>query len=312
MREMNKGKAWRAGDTIGIIATSSPVDQELLPKAIAEVEALGYRVKVGETCKQSYGGYLAGTPEQRADGLNAMFADDEVDGILCLRGGYGAPQILPLLDYDCIAQNPKLFVGYSDITALHTVFGQNANLATLHGPMAASDLAHGLDDWSKSYLIRALSEPEPLGELINPPGEEIVCMVEGCASGPVVGGNLTLVAALMGTPYQLDTRGKLLFLEEIDEEPYRVDRMLTQMALGGLFEDCAGVILGTWTNCEPKKREGFSVWDVVQNIVVPYQKPTIWNIQIGHGAVNMALPFGVEATLDATARKLTIEESVTR
>lgn len=312
MREMNKGRAWRAGDTIGIIATSSPVDQELLPKAIAEVEALGYKVKVGETCKQSYGGYLAGTPEQRADGLNAMFADDEVDGILCLRGGYGAPQILPLLDYDCIAQNPKLFVGYSDITALHTVFGQNANLATLHGPMAASDLAHGLDDWSKSYLIRALSEPEPLGELINPPGEEIVCMVEGCASGPVVGGNLTLVAALMGTPYQLDTRGKLLFLEEIDEEPYRVDRMLTQLALGGVFEDCAGVILGTWTNCEPKKREGFSVWDVVQNIVVPYEKPTIWNIQIGHGAVNMALPFGVEATLDATAGKLTIEESVTR
>ncbi|MGG3885468.1 S66 peptidase family protein [Brevibacillus panacihumi] len=309
---MNKGRAWRAGDTIGIIATSSPVDQELLPKAIAEVEALGYKVKVGETCKQSYGGYLAGTPEQRADGLNAMFADDEVDGILCLRGGYGAPQILPLLDYDCIAQNPKLFVGYSDITALHTVFGQNANLATLHGPMAASDLAHGLDDWSKSYLIRALSEPEPLGDLINPPGEEIVCMVEGCASGPVVGGNLTLVAALMGTPYQLDTRGKLLFLEEIDEEPYRVDRMLTQLALGGVFEDCAGVILGTWTNCEPKKREGFSVWDVVQNIVVPYEKPTIWNIQIGHGAVNMALPFGVEATLDATAGKLTIEESVTR
>ncbi|HZG81668.1 MAG TPA: LD-carboxypeptidase, partial [Brevibacillus sp.] len=202
---MNKGKAWRAGDTIGIVATSSPVDQELLPKAIAEVEALGYKVKVGETCKQSYGGYLAGTPGQRADGLNAMFADDEVDGILCLRGGYGAPQILPLLDYDCIAQNPKLFVGYSDITALHTVFGQNANLATLHGPMAASDLAHGLDDWSKSYLIRAMSEPEPLGKLINPPGEEIVCMVEGCASGPVVGGNLTLVAALMGTPYQLDT-----------------------------------------------------------------------------------------------------------
>ncbi|MGE7273335.1 S66 peptidase family protein [Brevibacillus panacihumi] len=309
---MNKGRAWRAGDTIGIIATSSPVDQELLPKAIAEVEALGYKVKVGETCKQSYGGYLAGTPEQRADGLNAMFADDEVDGILCLRGGYGAPQILPLLDYDCIAQNPKLFVGYSDITALHTVFGQNANLATLHGPMAASDLAHGLDDWSKSYLIRALSEPEPLGDLINPPGEEIVCMVEGCASGPVVGGNLTLVAALMGTPYQLDTRGKLLFLEEIDEEPYRVDRLLTQLALGGVFEDCAGVILGTWTNCEPKKREGFSVWDVVQNIVVPYEKPTIWNIQIGHGAVNMALPFGVEATLDATAGKLTIEESVTR
>ncbi|MCM3079374.1 S66 peptidase family protein [Brevibacillus invocatus] len=308
---MNKGRAWQAGDTIGIVAPSSPGDLELLPKAIAKVEELGFKVKVGETCRQTYGGYLAGTPQLRAAELNAMFADDQVDGILCLRGGYGAPQILPLLDYDCIAQNPKLFVGYSDITALHTVFGQDANLATLHGPMASSCLARGLDDWSMSYLLRALTEPEPLGEMINPPEEEVICMVDGQASGPIVGGNLALVAALMGTPYELDTRGKLLFLEDIDEEPYRIDRMLTQLALGGLFDDCAGVILGTWTNCEPKKREGFSVWDVFQNIVVPYQKPMIWNIQIGHGAINMALPFGVHATLDATSGVLTIEESVT-
>lgn len=308
---MNKGKALRAGDTIGVVATSSPATEEVLNKAMAELQGMGYKVKISDTCREAYGGYLAGTPEQRAAELNAMFVDEEVDGIMCMRGGYGSPQILSLLDYDLIAQNPKLFIGYSDITALHTVFGQRANLATLHGPMATSDIAHGLDDWSKQYLLRAMTRPEPLGAIINPPGEEIVCLVEGQAAGPVVGGNLALVSALMGTPYQLDTRGKLLFLEDIDEEPYRIDRMLTQLAQGGLFDDCAGVVIGTWTDCEPKKREGFSVWDVFQNIVVPYGKPTIWNIQIGHGACNIALPLGVEASLDATNGELVIEESVT-
>lgn len=308
---MNKGKALRAGDTIGLVATSSPATEEQLVQAIAVLESFGFQVKVSGTCRERYGGYLAGTPQQRAFELNAMFADDEVDGIMCMRGGYGAPQMLPLLDYDCIAQNPKLFVGYSDITALHTAFGQQASLATLHGPMATSDLAHGLNDWTLQYLLRAVTRPEPLGAIINPPGEEIVCLVEGEAAGPVVGGNLALIAALMGTPYQLDTRGKLLFLEDIDEEPYRIDRMLTQLALGGLFADCAGIIIGTWTDCEPKKREGFTVWDVFQQIVVPYQKPTIWNVQIGHGPTNMALPLGVQARLDATGCQLTIEESVT-
>ncbi|WNC16148.1 LD-carboxypeptidase [Brevibacillus brevis] len=308
---MNKGKALRAGDTIGVVATSSPATEEVLVKSIAVLESWGYKVKVSGTCRETYGGYLAGTPEQRAFELNAMFADDEVDGIMCMRGGYGAPQILSLLDYDCIAQNPKLFIGYSDITALHAAFGQQAGLATLHGPMATSDIAHGLNDWSKQYLMRAMTRPEPLGQILNPPGEELVCLVEGVASGPIVGGNLALVAALMGTPFQLDTRGKLLFLEDIDEEPYRIDRMLTQLALGGLFDDCAGVIIGTWTDCEPKKREGFTVWDVFQNIVIPFQKPTIWNVQIGHGTTNMALPLGVEATLDASGCRLTIEESVT-
>lgn len=308
---MRKGKALQAGDTIGVVATSSPTKEDVLPKAAAGLEALGFKVKLGKTCWETYGGYLAGTPQQRAFELNAMFADDEVDGIMCLRGGYGAPQILDLLDYDCIAQNPKLFVGYSDITALHTAIGQNSHLATLHGPMVSSDIAHGLDEWSKGYLLRAMTLPEPLGQIVNPPGEEMECLVEGEAWGPIVGGNLALVSALMGTPYELDTRGKLLFLEDIDEEPYRIDRMLTQLALGGLFDDCAGVIIGTWTNCEPKKREGFSVRDVFQNIVVPYQKPTVWNVQIGHGTCNMALPFGVHASLDATGCVLTIEESVT-
>jgi muramoyltetrapeptide carboxypeptidase len=309
---MKKGKALRRGDTIGVIAPSGPVPPDVLPKAQAELEALGFRVKMGETCSQSYGGYLAGPPELRARELNEMFADPAVDAIMCMRGGYGSPQILPLLDYACIAENPKLFIGYSDITALHAALGQKAGLATLHGPMAQTGIAFGLDPVSRDSLLRAMTDPAPLGRIVNPEGEEIVCLVEGEACGPIVGGNLSLVAALMGTPYELDTRGKLLFLEDIGEEPYRVDRMLTQLALAGKFDDCAGVIIGTWTDCAPSERfaHGFSVLDVFCNIVVPFQKPTIWNLQSGHGHYNLALPFGVQAYLNASAGILEIEESV--
>ncbi|MFY0546134.1 S66 peptidase family protein [Brevibacillus sp. H7] len=307
---MKKGKPLLPGDTIGVIAPSSP-KPEIVPTALAELEALGFQVKLGETCRQTYGGYLAGPAEWRAKELNAMFADPEVDGIMCLRGGYGSPQILPLLDYECIADNPKLFIGYSDITALHTALGQRAGLATLHGPMASAGIAHTLDPVSRDYLLRAMTQAEPLGQIVNPEGEELVCLVDGEASGPIVGGNLSLVAALMGTPYELDTKGKLLFLEDIDEEPYRVDRMLTQLALAGKFSDAAGIILGTWTNCESKKyKDGFGVLDVFREIVVPYGKPTIWNLQAGHGFYNIALPFGVKASMNATDGILVIEESV--
>ncbi len=171
---MRKGKALQVGDTIGLTAPSSPATPEVLAKAQSDLEALGFQVKVGESCRQTYGGYLAGHPQLRAEEINCMFADPEVDAIMCLRGGYGTPQLLPLLDYDCIAANPKLFIGYSDITALHTVFMQEAGLATLHGPMASAGIASEQDPWSRDYLLRAMTCPDPLGEIINPEGQAAV------------------------------------------------------------------------------------------------------------------------------------------
>lgn len=307
---MNKGKILKTGDTIGVVATSSPCNQEKLAK-VNELVQLGFHVKIAETCYQNYGGYLAGTPEARAKEVNAMFADPEVDAIMCMRGGYGSLQILPLLDYELIRENPKLFIGYSDITALHSALGQKANLATVHAFMASVGVLSEVDDFSRESLLRAITTPEPLGYIQNPAGEEMQCLVGGEATGPIVGGNLSLVAALMGTPYELDTRGKILFLEDIGEEPYRVDRMLTQLALAGKFDDAAGILIGTWTNCEPVKYENsFEILDVVQNIIVPFNKPTIWNLQAGHGSVNIALPFGVRSTMNASDCTLYIEESV--
>lgn len=310
MNEMLKGKMLKFGDTIGLTAPSSPSKVERVQMAIQMIRELGFNVKVGKSCYEEYGGYLAGTPENRAKELNEMFTDPEVDAILCLRGGYGTPQLLPYLDYEEISQHPKLFIGYSDITALHTVFMQKCGLATVHGPMATSDLLDG-DEFTRTSLLRLLMNSNPLGAVSNPEGEEILSLVDGVAEGELVGGNLCLVASLMGTPYDLDTKGKILFLEDVGEEPFKVDRMLTQLALAGKLTDAAGIIFGTFTECEsPNYSHGFDIVDVFKTIVAPFGKPTIYNLQAGHCETKLTLPFGVKAKLDATNRSLIIEESV--
>lgn len=308
---IKKGKALKKGDTIGIVATSTPLQgNENLERGVAELEALGYRVKVAETCYEHYGKYLAGTPEHRAKEFNRMFTDSTVDAVFAMRGGYGASQILDLLDYEAIASNPKLFLGYSDITALHLALGKKAGLSTLHAPTISTSYVSGLGEWSRASLFRAITATEPLGQIQNPEGEEMQCLVSGVANGSIVGGNLSLISSLMGTPYEIETTGKLLFLEDVNEEPYKIDRMLTQMALAGKLKDAAGFVLGTFTRCTSARyADGFQVQDVVSNIMVPLGKPTVWNVQVGHGRTNMSLPFGVEARLDAENCSLVIEES---
>lgn len=307
---VKKGKALKKGDTIGIVATSTPMQgTENLERGVQELEALGYRVIVGETCHAQYGGYLAGTPEHRAGELTRMFTDPEVDAVFAMRGGYGASQILPLLDYEAIAAHPKLFLGYSDITALHLALSKKAGLATLHAPTISTSYVSGLSEWSRASLFHAISTTEPLGLFRNPEEEAIECLVPGQTSGPIVGGNLALISALMGTPYEMETKGKLLFIEDVNEEPYKIDRMLTQLALAGKLAEAAGFLLGTFTRCTSARyADGFCVRDVVNNIIVPLGKPTIWNVQVGHGKTNLSLPFGVQARLDAEPCSLVIEE----
>ncbi|WP_246009537.1 S66 peptidase family protein [Brevibacillus fluminis] len=308
---LKKGKALKTGDTIGIVATSTPMQgTEDLERGVAELEALGYHVIVSETCYERYGGYLAGPAELRASELTRMFTDPEVDAVFAMRGGYGASQMLPLLDYDAIAANPKLFLGYSDITALHLALGKKAGLATLHAPTISTSYVSGLSAWSNASLFHTITTTEPLGEIRNPEEEKIECIVPGEASGPIVGGNLALVSALMGTPYEIETKGKLLFLEDVNEEPYKIDRMLTQLALAGKLEEAAGFILGTFTRCTSTRyADGFSVHDVINTIIAPLGKPTIWNVQVGHGKTNLSLPFGVQAHLHAEAGSLRLEEN---
>lgn len=310
--DMQKGRRVTAGDTIGVIAPSSPATDEEVKRAKEELQLLGFKTVLGRSCYASYGGYLAGPPALRASDVHSMFEDEGIDAIMCLRGGYGTPQILNLLDFQVIASHPKVFIGFSDITALHIAFQQKAHLATLHGPMASKGIA-SLPPVSKDYLLRAMMEPRPLGAILNPEEEKIGCLVKGQAKGRIIGGNLSLIAATMGTPFEIDTEGKILFLEDCGEEPYRIDRMLTQLALGGKFSDASGVILGSWRGCDPANGpDGFAVVDIFKTVIEPFGRPAIYNLQAGHDCWNLALPLGVEASLDATNRTLTIDESVVK
>ena len=226
-----KPKRLYPGDTIGVIAPASPGDLELSMKGVEWLKQQGFRVELGKTAEQSLG-YLAGSDADRAADINAMFLSSKIDGIFCLRGGYGTMRLLDLLDYDAIQSHPKVFVGYSDITALHTSIGQRTGLVTFHGPMVASDMGKGLSDYTWDSFYRALTISKPLGPILNPPiflPPEFI--VPGEVRGNLIGGNLSLIVSTLGTPYEIDTRGKILCLEEVGEVPYRIDRMLTQLSL---------------------------------------------------------------------------------
>lgn len=308
---MIKPNALKFGDVIGIVAPSGPTTKEKVKLAKDQLEGLGFQVKLGHSCYEKHG-YLSGKDEVRARDLNHMFEDQEVQGIICLRGGYGASKILNRIDLEQIAKRPKVFVGYSDITALHLAMNQISKLVTFHGPMGSSDIAGGLDDFTREGFLKAVMGSSPMGEIQNPKGKKMQSLVGGKANGILVGGNLSLIAATMGTPYEIDTKGKILFLEEIGEEPYRVDRMLTQLLLSGKLGDAEGILLGDWMDCEPEEPEkSLSLMAVFEEIIGPLGKPTIYDVEAGHCSPMITLPFGVRSFLDAEEGRLIIEEGGT-
>ena len=272
------------------------------------IDALGYKVIVADSCREEYG-YLSGTDASRAKGLNQMFRDDRVDAVVCMRGGYGVTRILDRVDFDVIRANPKLLLGYSDITALHTAIHEKVGMVTIHGPMPDRAWME-FDDFSRRSMLRALTSTEPLGTLYNPEGTAPKCVVPGRCEGRLVGGNLSLIAALCGTPYQLNPEGKVLLLEDVGEYVYRLDSMLTQLRLAGMFERCAGVVLGGFTNCtEEYERYALHLEDVIRDIIVPAGKPVLANLSIGHTPVKITVPLGVNCAVDAEAGTLTITEA---
>jgi len=307
---MNKGKSLMEGDTIGLIAPARPSSKEEIRRAITGLEQQGFNVILGESCYAEYGGYLSGERSLRVNDFHKMFSDPHIDGVMCLRGGYGTSQLLSLIDYELIKQHPKVFVGFSDITALHIALLQKANLVTFHGPTMARGL-HNMSKSTKQYLLRSVTSTTPVGEILNEDNKlHIQSLTGGIARGQLVGGNLSLISATMGTPYEINTKDKIFFIEEVNEDPYRVDRMLTQLALAGKFTDASGIVLGTWQGCEPKDKSGhFFVDDLFDEIIKPFHKPTIYNVQSGHGPVNITLPLGVEATVDANNGRLFIDEA---
>ena len=311
---MLKGKRLSVGDTIGLVGPSGAVRTEGAgDRAIAYMEQLGFRVKVGESAHARYG-YLSGTDEVRARDLNALFADPQVDGIVCTRGGYGTMRMLDMLDYDVIRANPKVFVGFSDITALHIAFLEKCGLVTFHGPMAAGWLEDFADGFTQPALFRAVMRAEPLGALDNAPGYPARRTVNpGSVEGVLVGGNLSLIAGTIGTPYEIDTRGRILFIEEVGERTYCVDRMLTQLRLAGKFNDCAGIVFGDFADCPVEYPDfGLTLEEIIRDVAAPCGKPIMTGLQAGHVTPKLTLPLGVRVRMDADACSLTVLESAVK
>ena len=307
-------KKLRVGDTMGVIGPASPVREEGgVVRAVACLRELGFHVKQGESAAARYG-HLSGPDELRAADINAMFADPQVDAIVCTRGGYGTMRILDQIDYDVIRANPKIFLGFSDITALHIAFLNRSGLATFHGPMATRWQAIFEDDFSRDALCNAIMRAEPLGELHNAPGyAERKTVNPGTAEGILVGGNLSLIAGTIGTPYEIDTRDRIFFIEEVGERTYCVDRMLTQLRLAGKFRDCAGVVFGDFCDCPVEYPEfGLTLEEVIRDIVKPCGKPVFTGLQAGHVTPTLTLPLGVRCRMDAQECTLTVLDAAVR
>ncbi|NMB26912.1 MAG: LD-carboxypeptidase [Tissierellia bacterium] len=309
---MRKPKGLKFGDTLGVIAPASPTTREKVGKSYKKLMNLGFKVKMGKSCYEKCG-YLAGSDSLRAEDINQMFKDEEIDGIICLRGGYGTSRILDLLDYELIRNNPKIFIGYSDITALHIAISKISKIVTFHGPMVSSDIIDNFSDFSKENLYNfILKDRFNLGIIKNPIGEEIEIINGGVAEGLIIGGNLSLIVNTLGTPYEIELKDKILFIEEIGEEPYEIDRMFTQLRLSGKLREAEGIILGDFNNCIAKNSgygNSLTLEQVIEDIIKPIGIPTIYNLKAGHCEPMVTLPFGVLARLNADKKKLTILES---
>ncbi len=314
MASLIKPNRLQTGHTVGLIAPASPLDdEEQVYAAIETVESLGFQVKQGQHLFARHG-YFAGTDAQRAADIHAMFADPEVDGIMALRGGYGSSRLLPLLDFDLMRSNPKVLLGYSDLTTILNAITQRTGLVTFHGPI----MHYAFTDYTLAEWQNVLISPQaPLVIGAPPPFEKkpgqvertnrVRTIVGGKVQGELVGGNLTLLTHLLGSPYAPNFSGKILFLEDVREEIYRIDRMLTQLWLSGVLAQVAGIVLGKFT--EHGEPRGFSLGEVFAERFLSLGKPAVHGLMIGHVADMTVVPIGCKAELDADAGTLVLLET---
>ncbi len=306
---VRKPVALKEGSTLGIIAPASPCG---CPDSIARgkktLEKMGFRVFLAPNALKS-DRYLAGTDWERVADLHRMFLDPRIDGIVCLRGGYGTLRLLSQINYRIIRSRPKALVGYSDITALQLALWQKAGLVTFSGPMLASDFGREPDDFTMNHFYQALTGCHPLGLVPPAPGARVFTVCPGSARGRLIGGNMSLVTATLGTPYELDTRGAILFLEEVDEHPYRVDRMLRQLYLAGKLHKAAGIVFGEFVNCEAEDTSAsFTSSEIIADLFTRLKIPCFYGLGPGHSPAKVTLPLGVKAYMDAGRCRLVISE----
>jgi len=295
--------------TIGIVSPASPQrDVKRLERGIAYLEGMGHTVVCAPNALAVHGGYLAGTQDQRIADLHMMFADKRIDAIFCARGGYGSAQLLRDLDYDLIRKNPKILVGFSDITALQLALFKKTGLVTFSGAMPSVDMADEFSPISEEWFWRVLRSTRPLGKLSQPFPFEI--LKKGNSKGLLLGGNLTVATSLVGTPFMPTLTGNILVLEDIGEETYRIDRMLQQLVNSGVWERLGGVVFGKWTQGAPalgRSTPARDVNEVLTDFAVMCRGPVLSKFMYGHETLKFTLPMGVHCRL--TARGLTVTGS---
>jgi len=309
-----KAPALRKGDTIGIVAPASSMDQVSATRAMANLTRQGYKVRLSNGYLQARG-YLAGSDKARAAEFNAFFADPAIKAILCLRGGYGSPRILDRLDYEMIRKNPKILIGYSDITALLNGIHSKTGLVVFHGPMAKEfSLGKGLTPYTQKYFWPAFT---PSSKLFadwggtGPRGRtHLKTIRRGQAEGVLVGGNLSVLVSTIGTPYEPRSENCILFLEDVSEKPFRIDRMLNQLRLSGKLGQYKGVLLGSFTGCLPLRQAGrIGLLDVFDHYFANLGVPVLSGYAAGHQPDQAILPFGIRVHLDATEKILSFIEA---
>jgi muramoyltetrapeptide carboxypeptidase len=288
------------GDTVGIVAPAGPFDPKKFMEGKAVLESMGFRTFFDEGIFQKHE-FFAGIDVQRADQINRMFADPAVQAVACARGGYGSMRILPFLDFKIIQDNPKIFLGFSDISVLLFVLHSRCSLVTFHGPVVTT-LANTAEQTIASMLAMMTSN-----KIVELKPEKGIVIKSGVSSGFVVGGNLTTLCHLVGTPYTPHFNGKILFIEDRGEAPYRIDRMLTQMKLAGCFEGLKGLFLGSFEACGKCN----DIFRIVQEMFKDVNIPILSGFDIGHVRVNLTIPIGLRATLDADRQILTFHEPAT-
>lgn len=292
----------KKGDTIGLISpASSPDDLSKVEESTKYFEKLGYKVKVGKNVG-NYLGYLAGTDDKRLEDLHSMFSDKTVKAIMCLRGGYGAFRLLDKINYKMIQKNPKIFVGYSEITALQNAIFSKTGLITFAGPMPAVDFVNNISPFTEEWFWKVVTSNKKIGKVKYPENSKMPFINKGTADARILGGNLAVFSSMLGTDFFPDLKDKILLLEDIDEKPYKIDRMLNQLRLAKVFKGLKGVILGRFVECyeqDPNKKT-LSLGEVIEHYFKVLKIPTIYTFPHGHIKDFITIPIGLKIGLNAT------------
>jgi muramoyltetrapeptide carboxypeptidase len=310
MQSLIKPAALRPGDTVAIVAPASNLKREYLERGVAELARLGFKTKfASDICDKAR--YTAGNDARRARELMQAFTNPEVKAVWAARGGYGAMRLFGLLDEAVLRAHPKIFIGYSDMTALHCYLMRRFGWVTFHGPMAAKDLAGGADCYDATTLLNALTKDEPMGEIKS---DKLAVLHDGeTVSGRLVGGCLSLIAALMGTPDELDTRDSILFLEDTGVKPYALDRMIQQLKLAGKFDGVRGLVFGEMLDCVQHVEQGYTIQEVLTELTDGLNIPVMFGLASGHSPRgNLTLPLGIRSTLDVSQGVLAVNEAAVR